>query len=63
MQQYQSPDGNYLPDVNVVLQDTGGVLTLDSGPEVFMVVTALSNSSDAVPYRGLQGGGTVNLRT
>ena len=34
-QQYQSPDGSYLPDVNVVLQHTGGVLTLDSGPEVF----------------------------
>ena len=63
LQRYQSPDGNYLSDVNVVLQGTGGVLMSDPGPEVFVAAITLSIFSDAVSYRGFQGDGTANLRT
>ena len=62
MQQYQSPDGNYLSEVNAVLQDTGNVLASDHTNEVLMVVAFL-NSSDAVPYRGLQANVILNRRT
>lgn len=63
MQQYQSSDGSYISEVNADLQVTGGVLVSDPGPEVFMVPIALWNSSDAMSYRGLQGGDMVNLQT
>jgi hypothetical protein len=45
-QQHQTPDGNYLPEVNVILQDTGNVLVSDSGHEVLVVDTAPPNPFD-----------------
>lgn len=44
-QQYQSPDGNYLSEVNAVFQDKGNILVSEPAHEVFMVVSlSLSNS-------------------
>ena len=62
-QQYQNPDGNYLPEVNVVLQDTGNILVSDPTSEVFVVVVTLSTPSDTVLYRGLRVDVMPNLRT
>ena len=45
-QQYQSPEGNYLSEVNVVLQDTGSFLASDPATEVLLAVAALSIFSD-----------------
>ena len=41
MQQYQGPDGNYLLEVNVVLQDAGSLLASDPATEVTLIVVAL----------------------
>lgn len=61
-QQYQSPDGDYLPEVNVVLQDTGKVLVSDSTHEVFIITAPLPNPSDDVECRGLRVDGIPNLQ-
>ena len=62
-QQYKSPDGSYISEVGVVLQDAGYFLVSDSAAEVFTIVVSLPTSPDTVSNRGLQANGMLNLQT
>lgn len=62
VQQYQSPDGSYLSEVNAILQDTGNVLASDPVNKVPAPLITLSNSSNEMSHRGHQVGVTPNLR-